>query len=126
MFVIKNVVFIDVWLSIVDSKEWFGDWEIDIVLGKYGIGVMVIILECKIWFYVVKKVLFKLVDDVIKVIIELFMFYKEYVYIIMVDNGREFVGYEIIVKELEVDVYFVYFYSFWECGVNENVNGFLR
>ena len=40
---------------IVDSKERFGDWEIDTVLGKHGAGAMVTILERKTRFYVVKK-----------------------------------------------------------------------
>ncbi len=40
----KNAVSIDVRPSIVDSKERFGYWEIDTVLGKYGTGAMVTIL----------------------------------------------------------------------------------
>jgi IS30 family transposase len=44
---IKNAVSVDDRPSIVDSKERFGDWEIDTVLGKHGTGAMVTILERK-------------------------------------------------------------------------------
>ena len=33
--------------TIVDSRERFGDWEVDTVLGKQGTGVLVILAERK-------------------------------------------------------------------------------
>ncbi len=53
---IKNAVSIDERPSIVDSRERFGDWEIDTVLGKHGTGAIVTILERKSRFYLAKKV----------------------------------------------------------------------
>ncbi|ELB2803425.1 IS30 family transposase [Vibrio alginolyticus] len=123
---IKNAVSIDDRPSIVDSKERFGDWEIDTVLGKHGTGAMVTILERKTRFYVVKKVLSKSADDVTRATIELLKPYKKFVHTITADNGREFAGHEAIAEELEAEVYFAHPYSSWERGANENANGLLR
>ncbi len=123
---IKNAVSIDDRPSIVDSRERFGDWEIDTVLGKHGTGAMVTILERKTRFYVVKKVPSKSADDVTKATIALLKPYKKHVHTITADNGREFADHETIAKELETDVYFAHPYSSWERGANENANGLLR
>ncbi len=123
---IKNAVSIDDRPSIVDSKERFGNWEIDTVLDKHSTRVMVTILEHKTRFYVVKKLPSKSTDDVTKANIELLMPYKEHVHTITAENGREFAGHETFAKELEANVYFAHPYSSWERGSNENANGFLR
>ena len=44
---IKNVVSIDERAAMVDSREPFGDWEIETVLGQHGTGAMVTLLERK-------------------------------------------------------------------------------
>jgi len=49
--VIKNAVSIDDRPAIVDSRERFGDWEIDTVLGKHGTGAIVTLLERKSRFF---------------------------------------------------------------------------
>ncbi|CAM4458749.1 IS30 family transposase [Vibrio agarivorans] len=123
---IKNAVSIDDRPSIVDSRERFGDWEIDTVLGKHGTGAMVTILERKTRFYLVKKVPSKSADDVTQATIELLKPYKKHVHTITADNGREFAGHEAIARELQADVYFAHPYSSWERGANENANGLLR
>jgi IS30 family transposase len=123
---IQNAVSIDDRPSIVDSKKRLGDWEIDIVLGKHGTGVMVTILERKTRFYEFKKVPSKSADDVTKATIELLMPYKEHIHTIKADNGRGFAGHETIAKALDSDVYFAHPYSSWERGANENTNGLLR
>ena len=38
---IKKVVSIDERAAMVDSREPFGDWEIETVLGRHGTGAMV-------------------------------------------------------------------------------------
>src|SRR3954469_10216608 len=42
------------------------------------------------------------------------------------DNGSEFADYELIERDLKLDVYFAYPYHSWERGTNENTNGLLR
>lgn len=123
---IKNAVSIDERPQIVDSRERFGDWEIDTVLGKHGTGAMVTLLERKSRFYLVKKVPSKSASDVTKATIEMLMPYKKHVHTITADNGREFAGHEEIAKQLEARVYFAHPYSSWERGANENANGLLR
>lgn len=70
-----------------------------------------------------KKVANCIVEFVKEVVIELLMFMKELLFIMIVDNGKEFVMYEQIFEVLGIDFYFVKFYYLWQRGVNENVNG---
>ncbi len=110
----------------VDTRDRFGDWEIDTVLGKHGTGSIVTILERKTRFYLIKKVASKSAVDVTKATIELFVPYKQYVHTITADNGREFAHHQAIAKALAAEFYFAHPYSSWERGANENANGRLR
>lgn len=123
---IKNAVSIDDRPAIVESRERFGDWEIDTVLGKNGTGAIVTLLERKSRFFLIKKVNSKSAKDVTAGTIELLMPYKAHVHTITADNGREFANHEEIAEALEADVYFAHPYSSWERGANENANGLLR
>ena len=51
---IKNAVSIDERPTIVESRERFGAWEIDTVLGKHGTGAIVTLLERKSRFFLIK------------------------------------------------------------------------
>ncbi len=123
---IKNAVSIDERPEVVESRERFGDWEIDTVLGKHGTGAVITILERKTRFYLTKKVPSKSAEEVTKATIDMLMPYKEFVHTITADNGREFAGHEEISEALEAEVYFAHPYSSWERGANENANGLLR
>ena len=57
---IKNAVSIDERPAIVDTRERFGDWEIDTVLGKHGTGAIVTILERKSRLYLANESRFKI------------------------------------------------------------------
>ena len=52
--------------------------------------------------------------------------YKENVFTITADNGKEFSQHKKISKSLKADVYFAHPYHAWERGLNENTNGLLR
>ncbi|WP_261872596.1 IS30 family transposase [Vibrio rarus] len=123
---IKNAVSIDERPDIVDSRERFGDWEIDTVLGKHGTGAIVTLLERQTRFYLTQKVPSKSAKDVTNATIAMLMPYKAFVHTITADNGREFAGHEEIARALETDVYFAHPYSSCERGANENANGLLR
>ena len=123
---IKNAVSIDERPAIIDTRERFGDWEIDTVLGKHGTGAIVTILERKSRLYLAMKVDSKSAEDVTRATIALLMPYKEHVHTITADNGREFANHEEIAKVLDAKVYFAHPYSSWERGANENANGLLR
>jgi IS30 family transposase len=123
---IKNAVSIDERPAIVETRERFGDWEIDTVLGKNGTGAIVTLLERKSRFYLAMKVDSKSAEDVTRATIALLKPYKKHVHTITADNGREFANHEEIAKALEAKVYFAHPYSSWERGANENANGLLR
>ena len=57
--------------AIADSRERFGDWEADTVLGKQGTGVLVTLAERKGRLYLVKRVQSKQADEVRDAIIEM-------------------------------------------------------
>ena len=124
--VIKNAVSIDDRPAIVDSRERFGDWEIDTVLGKHGTGAIVTLLERKSRFFLIQKVDSKSAKEVAEATINLLMPYKEHVHTITADNGREFANHEDIAAALDTEFYFAHPYSSWERGANENANGLLR
>ena len=123
---IKEAVSIDERPSIVDTRERFGDWEIDTVLGKHGTGSIVTILERKTRFYLIKKVGSKSANDVTQATIELLTPYKKHVHTITADNGGEFAEHKKVAKALDADFYFAHPYSSWKRGANENANGLLR
>ncbi|MCQ1061414.1 IS30 family transposase, partial [Photobacterium sp. ZSDE20] len=123
---IKHAVSIDERPSVVDSRERFGDWEIDTVLGKHGTGAIVTILERKSRFYLAKKVASKSAVEVTKATIKMLMPYKHLVHTITADNGHEFAGHQTIAEALKAKLYFAHPYSSWERGANENANGLLR
>ncbi|ROQ21974.1 IS30 family transposase [Gallaecimonas pentaromativorans] len=112
--------------AIVDSRERFGDWEVDTVLGKQGSGALVTLAERKSRFYLVRKVKTKEASEVSEAIIDMLKPYQAHVHTITADNGSEFVEHKAIAKALAADFYFAHPYSPWERGLNENFNGLLR
>jgi IS30 family transposase len=42
------------------------------------------------------------------------------------DNGKEFSDYEMIERNLGIDIYFAHTYASYERGTNENTNGLIR
>lgn len=112
--------------ALVDSRERFGDWEVDTVLGKHGSGALVTLAERKSRMYLVRKVSAKRSSEVRDAIIEMLKPYAEHVHTITADNGSEFVEHKAIAQALDADIYFAHPYSSWERGLNENFNGLLR
>lgn len=124
--VIPDPCSIDERPSIVDSRERFGDWEVDTVLGKQGTGALVTLAERKSRMYLVRKVEAKRAADVRDAVIDMLKPYAATVRTITADNGSEFVEHKRIADELNIDFYFAHPYSSWERGLNENFNGLLR
>ena len=52
--------------------------------------------------------------------------YREKVFTITSDNGKEFAEHQRISKQLTAKVYFAHPYHSWERGLNENTNGLIR
>lgn len=112
--------------EIVNTRERFGDWEVDTVLGKQGTGALVTLAERKSRFYLVRKVDARKAEGVRDAIIEMLMPYAKHVHTITADNGTEFVEHKAVAEALEADFYFAHPYCSWERGLNENFNGLLR
>lgn len=123
---IKNRISIDDRPDIVADKARIGDWEIDTMIGKGHSGALVTIVERVTNFTVSAQVDNKSANDVTKATIALLTPFKDVVYTITADNGKEFAYHEEISKKLLADVYFAHPYSSWERGLNENTNGLLR
>ena len=52
--------------AIVDTRERFGDWEVDTVLGKHGTGALVTLAERTSRLYLVRRVDAKRAADVVR------------------------------------------------------------
>jgi len=123
---LKNRTSIDERPSIVDEKCRVGDWEIDTILGKRHKGALVSIVDRKSRYTLLSKVDHRESDEVGTATLNLLSPYKEYVYTITGDNGKEFACHEILSENLKSSFFFTHPYSSWERGLNENTNGLIR
>jgi len=123
---IPNRVSIDERPAIVDSKERVGDWEIDTVIGKNHKGAFVTAVERKTKYSCIRHVPRKEAALVAEALIEMLSPFKELVFTITGDNGKEFSEHEKIASALNAQFYFAHPYSSWERGLNENTNGLIR
>jgi len=123
---IVNRVSIELRPKIVDSRLRFGDWEIDTIIGKNHKGAIVVIVERKSGFFLMKKLNGKDAAALAKAVIRLLAPFKSKVFTITSDNGLEFAGHEIMAKKLEAKFYFAHPYSSWERGLSENTNKLIR
>ena len=112
--------------SIVDKKLRVGDWEIDLIIGKYHKGSIVTIVDRKSKFTLMRKLPSKEAIGVTNAIIELLYPIKKLTHTITSDNGKEFSLHEEITASLNTDFYFCDPYSSWQRGLNENTNGLIR
>jgi IS30 family transposase len=123
---IKDRVSIDERPEVVNNKERIGDWEIDTIIGKNHQGVLVSAVERKSQFTCIRRILYKKADLVTEAIIHKLSSFKEKVFTMTVDNGKEFTLHQQIASDLGAHVYFAHPYCSWERGLNENTNGLIR
>ena len=123
---IPNRVSIDERPTIVDNKERVGDWEIDTVIGKNHKGAFVTAVERKTKYSCIRHVPKKEAALVTEALIAMLAPFKELVFTITADNGKEFSEHEKIAAALNAQFYFAHPYSSWERGLNENTNGLIR
>jgi len=115
----------------IKTRETFGHWEIDTVLGKRSNdSVLLTLTERKTR----KELLFRLTEKsshaVDKALRSLTNVYgkgiSQIFRSITADNGSEFSELSLITQEWGCSVYFAHPYSSWERGTNERHNGILR
>jgi len=124
---IANRVSIDERPEIVDTKERFGDYEMDTIVGPNQQGVILTLTERKTNFIIMKKLeLGRNAEGLKNQIIDLMLPYKEYIHTITTDNGPEFAEHLEIRKKLQSVIYFAHPYCSWEKGSIEHANKLIR
>lgn len=113
--------------EIVETRERFGDWEGDTIVGKGHSGCVVTLVERKSRFLVAVKVDNKEAVPVADATLRVFRKVPKCLRETMtLDNGLEFAQFPQIQLQLGTDVYFADPHSPWQRGTNENTNGLLR
>jgi transposase, IS30 family len=112
--------------AIVEDKQRFGDWEIDLIEGANHKNFAVTLVERKSQFALIVKADNKMADTIQTKVINALAPYKELVHTITSDNGREFANHQIIAQKLDTLYFFADPYSSWQRGLNEYTNKLYR
>lgn len=124
---IKDRISIDLRSDVINNKERFGDWEIDLIIGKDRKGAIVTIVERTTAFLLMKKLPYgKNAEELASVVIDIMTPYKQFVHSITSDNGKEFAEHKKISKKLLTEFFFAHPYSSWERGLSEYTNKLIR
>lgn len=125
--IIKNKVSIDQRPDLINKKERFGDWEIDLIVGKNNKGAMVTMVERTTAMVLIRKLeKGKNAEALANTVIDMLLPYKNAVKSITSDNGSEFAQHQIIAKKLQTMFYFAHPYASWERGLSEYSNKLIR
>lgn len=124
---IKDRVSIDLRSDTINNRLRFGDWEIDLIIGKDRKGAIVTIVERTTAFFLMKKLPFgKNAEELAKSVINMLLPYKKFVHSITSDNGKEFAAHKKISEKLLLEFFFAHPYSSWERGLSEYTNKLVR
>ena len=110
----------------VETRRYFGHWEIDTVKGKGSKDCIVTLVERKTGLVQIGKLLNSTTAQLNKRTIKLINRFKHCFKTITADNGTEFHQYKKIEEHSDVKFYFANPYHSWERGTNENTNGLIR
>jgi len=124
-------------LHSANTREEFGHWEMDCVLGKHGVkGAALLVLTER---QTRKELIFKIKDKTQNSVIEVLnklerkhrAKFKHIFKSVTVDNGSEFLNYTSLEKSVlttstRTKIYYAHPYSSWERGTNENLNKMIR
>jgi len=114
----------------VESREEFGHWEGDGVIGKNRKGQLITLVERKLGigflFNAGSKEQGKIVEIVDGLEKEYGKHFKQIFKSITFDNGSEFSDSAAIERNGRTEVYYAHPYSSFERGTNENWNGIVR
>lgn len=107
----------------------FGDWEMDLIIGKDGYGAILVLAERNTSYCIIEKLPHgKNASEIAKAVIRLLYAYRlTGVLTITTDNGSEFSAHQEITKGLKgVVVYFADSYCSWQKGLVEYTNKLIR
>jgi IS30 family transposase len=123
---LKDRVFIDKRPNHIAKRRFFGDWEGDfIVSGKSGKGVLLVLVERKSRYVIIKRILTQTSDQVNALIAEILggvVLFNS----LTLDNDIVFRKHVMLSKLLGRPVYFTHPYHSWEKGTVENMNKWIR
>lgn len=111
---------------IVETRERFGDLEVDLIIGKNHKGAILTINDRASGVLKMCKVPTKEAPVVSKAMCKLLEEWSPYLKTITSDNGREFADHISVTEQLGVPFFFATPYHSWERGSNENLNGLVR
>lgn len=109
----------------VETRERYGDWEADTIVGKGRTMALVTVVERKSRYIIIRLVPRSTAEEVSRAMIEALQGGLP-LHTITSDNGKEFAKHLNVAKALGVSTYFATPYHSWERGLNENTNGLIR
>lgn len=124
--IVADKISIDERPDVVKNRERFGDFEIDLVIGKNHKKAILTANDRATGYTRIALLQSKSAEGVKEKVIELLMEWKPLLHTITSDNGKEFATHKEIALALDVDYYYAHPYHSWERGSNENYNGLLR
>jgi len=110
----------------IETRRYFGHWEIDTVLGKGAPDCIVTLVERKTGYTIIGKLRDRTTKSLNKRTIKLIQKDPVAFKTITSDNGTEFHQYKEIERACSVKFYFATPHHSWERGTNENTNGLIR
>jgi len=116
----------------IDSREEFGHWEIDTVIGQKSGNdcVLLTIVERQTRNAIVRQIASKTAEAVMKELTCIRIIYGEQFSQVFKtvtgDNGSEFADLSTLENDTDTKVYFTHPYSSFEKGTNERHNGLIR
>jgi transposase, IS30 family len=111
----------------VDTRDRFGDWEGDSIVGKSHSSFIATHVERKSRYLLSGKMKDKSAGSMNEITKRLFRkIPKSMRQTMTVDNGKEFAGFKEMEKSVGLRCYFADPYSSYQRGTNENTNGLLR
>ena len=111
------------------DRSRFGDWEMDLIVGKDGYGAILVLAERSTSYCIIEKLPHgKNAREIAKAVIRLLYAYRlTGILTITTDNGSEFAAHQLITKGLNgVTVYFADSYCSWQKGLVEYTNKLIR
>lgn len=110
----------------INTRQTFGHWEMDLVIGKAQKAPLLVLTERKTRFEIIRKLPSKSTQSVIDAIDHIINKYPYRTFqTITVDNGSEFADYQTM-KLYTEEVYYCHPYCSSERGSNENANRIIR
>lgn len=111
--------------NFINQRKRIDDWELDTVIGKTGEECLMILVERRIGYAIIRKIKYKDSQSDNNTLLKLVtVISKEHLLSITPDHGKEFLQLDKIKYDLGVQIYWPY--ASQERGTNENTNGLIR